>query len=82
MKEPNPISRDILSALKSGEEQAFKAVYAYFSERLYGNILKIVKSRDMASEFLQKIFLKVWEKRSTIDLEGGKGIIPPAYFTL
>ena len=56
-------------ALKAGDEQAFKAVYDHFSHRLYGNLLKLVKSEEIARELLQEMFFKVWEKRGNIDPE-------------
>lgn len=54
-------------ALKAGDEQAFEQVYQHFSARLYGNLLKIVKSEEIARELLQELFLKVWEKRDQIN---------------
>ena len=56
-------------ALKAGDERAFKAVYDHFSHRLYGNLLKLVKSEEIARELLQEMFFKVWEKREHIDPE-------------
>lgn len=38
-----------------------------YSGRLYGNILKLVKSPLIAEELLQDIFQRVWEYRKNID---------------
>lgn len=67
MNKKGTISTITVMSLKAGNEQAFKVVYDHFSERLYGNLLRLVKSEDVARELLQEVFLKVWEKRHSID---------------
>lgn len=57
----------LLSSLKSGDEKAFETIYQQFSGRLYGSLLNLVKSEEIARELLQDVFLKVWEKRELID---------------
>jgi RNA polymerase sigma-70 factor (ECF subfamily) len=69
MREKDTISILTIVALRTGDEHAFESVYEHFSERLYGHLLKLVKSKDIAQELLQEIFLKVWEKRHSIDPE-------------
>ncbi|MHB8207634.1 RNA polymerase sigma factor [Mucilaginibacter sp.] len=61
--------KELLIKLRSGDEQAFDQLYARYSLRIYGNILKMVKDADIAQELLQDVFFKVWEKRYTIDPE-------------
>lgn len=69
MAKQDTISVTTISALKAGNEHAFKEVYQHFSPRLYGNLLKLVKSEEMARELLQEVFLRIWEKRAYIDPE-------------
>lgn len=59
---------ELLISLKKGDVSAFEKLYYIYSKRLYGNILKMVKSSDVAEEILQDLFQRVWEKRETIDL--------------
>lgn len=61
--------KDLLLALKSGSESAFETIYYMYSKRIYGNMLKMVKSADQAKELHQEVFCKVWEKRELIDPE-------------
>lgn len=57
----------LLSQVREGNVKAFEMVYNNYSSRLYGNILKLVKSPLIAEELLQDIFQRVWEHRKNID---------------
>jgi len=61
--------KELLLQLLQGSEQAFERVYKIYSARLYGNLLKLVKSESEAQEILQDVFLKVWDNRQNIDIE-------------
>ena len=60
----------LIKQLQRGSEQAFTLLYDRYSKSLYRNILRLVKDQDIAQELLQDLFLKVWEKRSVIRVEG------------
>ncbi|SDF86936.1 RNA polymerase sigma-70 factor, ECF subfamily [Dyadobacter soli] len=59
----------LLERLVEGDAPAFTALYEKYSLKLYGNILRLVKSEDTAKEILQELFLKIWELRGQIDPE-------------
>lgn len=59
--------RRLLIQLREGEVKAFEQLYFVYSKRLYGNILKMVKSEEMAEEILQEVFQRIWERRTSID---------------
>ncbi|SEJ57938.1 RNA polymerase sigma-70 factor, ECF subfamily [Dyadobacter sp. SG02] len=59
----------LLDKLAEGDEPAFTALYEKYSLKLYANILRLVKSEDIAKEILQELFLKIWEMRGQIDPE-------------
>jgi len=60
----------LLQQLQKGSEQAFVKIYDTYSAPLYRNILRLVKDEEIAQELLQDLFLKVWERRAAIKLEG------------
>ncbi|OQP59588.1 hypothetical protein A3860_36985 [Niastella vici] len=60
--------KDLLNQLIIGDEAAFRQIYLLYSGRLYGNILKLVKSKAVAEEILQEVFIKIWEHRRHIDV--------------
>jgi len=45
--------KELLLQLLQDSEQAFEAIYKLYSARLYGNLLKLVKSEADAKEILQ-----------------------------
>jgi len=61
--------RDLLLRLRDGDEVAFEEIYHRYKRRLAGNLLRMVKSDDLADEALQDLFMKLWENRSTIAVD-------------
>jgi RNA polymerase sigma-70 factor (family 1) len=61
--------RELLSQLRLGSEQAFEKIYKQYSARLYGNLLRLVKSDIEAQEILQDVFLKIWNSKKHINTE-------------
>ena len=60
--------RELLSELKAGNKAAFTRLFELYSQPLYLNLLKLLKTDQAAEEILQNIFLIVWEKRETITI--------------
>ncbi len=58
-----------LEALKAGNQVAFSYFYHKYKLPLYSNILRLTKSHDLATELLQEVFVKLWQKRSFTDTE-------------
>jgi RNA polymerase sigma-70 factor (family 1) len=61
--------KELLSLLKQGDQEAFTQLYHVYSEGLYLSLLKLIKSRTLAQEKLQEIFILIWEKRETINIQ-------------
>ena len=61
--------KELLYLLKQNSEPAFEKIYQLYSARLFGNLIKLVKSESTAQEILQNVFLKIWEARQSIDPE-------------
>ncbi|MCC5929070.1 MAG: RNA polymerase sigma-70 factor [Cyclobacteriaceae bacterium] len=57
----------LLKDLSNGDELAFKKIYNIYSRRLYAKIFSIVRKEEISKELLQDVFLKLWEKRTSID---------------
>uniref|UniRef100_UPI00352A779A RNA polymerase sigma factor n=1 Tax=Aerococcus urinaeequi TaxID=51665 RepID=UPI00352A779A len=60
----------LLQRLQQGSEEAFTILYDKFSKPLYRNILRLVKDEEIAEELLQDLFMKIWERKEKISLEG------------
>lgn len=59
----------LLLNVQQGDVKAFECVYTMYSARLYGGMLKLVKSANVAEELLQEVFQRVWEYRASINPE-------------
>jgi RNA polymerase sigma-70 factor (family 1) len=59
--------RDLVLALQRGDEEAFETIYGLYSQRLFGRLLKLVKTEAQAQEILQDVFIKLWQYRRSLD---------------
>lgn len=53
----------LIKAFKNGDEQAFRALFDLYCERLYYFLFGLLKSKEDAEEIIQETFLKIWENR-------------------
>jgi len=57
-----------LTALKSGDGDAFAILYSKYSRILLPKLKRMVKIPEVVDELMQDVFLKVWINRENIDL--------------
>ena len=57
----------LISSLKKGNHEAFDTLYGKYARGLYAFITSILKSPSDAEEIVQNVFVKVWERRNTIE---------------
>lgn len=60
---------ELIERLQQNDVGAFNALYWEYHEVVYRNILKFTKDPVTAEDILQDVFIKLWEKRSTIKAE-------------
>ncbi|WP_142685756.1 RNA polymerase sigma factor [Chitinophaga polysaccharea] len=61
--------RALLTRLKEGDYEAFEEIYARYYRQLTGNLMKLLKNRDLVGEALQEIFIRLWNNRKNVDPE-------------
>ncbi|WP_207433903.1 RNA polymerase sigma factor [Sabulibacter ruber] len=66
VENPDSIMADI-EALSNGDVAAFERLYRKLEPKLFSFAAKLVKSREDAEEIVQEVFLKLWEKRTSLD---------------
>lgn len=59
----------LVSLLKTGNEEAFTEIYNRFHKPVYGYLLALVKSPEIAEDLVNEIFLKVWEVREKLEIK-------------
>jgi len=63
---------DLVTALKSGDKQAFTYLYDNYSAALFGVISRIIDDEDIAADVLQDSFIKIWKNIQLYDDSKGK----------
>lgn len=62
----NYLEADLLSHIAEGSEYAFTRIFDHYQPRVFGIARYVLKSREMAEEVVQEVFLEVWLKRSEL----------------
>ncbi|WP_254527608.1 MULTISPECIES: RNA polymerase sigma factor [unclassified Sphingobacterium] len=57
---------EILCSVADGSEKSFLLIYNKYREGVCNFVLKYVKSKELAEDISQEIFLKIWEKRENL----------------
>ncbi|MEP7229814.1 MAG: RNA polymerase sigma-70 factor [Ginsengibacter sp.] len=61
--------KQILVELAKGDKVAFEKIYNFYSRKLYCKLLKLLKSKVIAEEILQDVFMIIWNNRSSVKPE-------------
>jgi RNA polymerase sigma-70 factor (ECF subfamily) len=59
----------LVEELHQGDVRAFDKLFEVYATKLYGFVLKFLKSESDAEDVVQTVFVKVWERRSTLQKE-------------
>lgn len=62
------LDRNIVDALRQGDEQVFETIFRTYYERLCNYANTILNDMDEAEEMVQGAFLTVWEKHDTLEI--------------
>jgi RNA polymerase sigma-70 factor (ECF subfamily) len=62
---PN-IDFPLLQALANDDEQAFKALYQKYHQKLFYFIFNFTRSQEAAEDAIQEVFVKVWSERKNL----------------
>ncbi len=72
LMEPNAgyNEKRLLSLASLGEKSAFSTLFYAHKDKLYGFVLKLTGSRQMAEDVVQDVFCRLWQNRSSLaDIE-------------
>jgi RNA polymerase sigma-70 factor (family 1) len=56
----------LLREAAAGKEMAFTELFHRYKYKLYGYIFALTRSKEMAEDVVQDVFLKLWQKRETM----------------
>ncbi len=74
MSEPSEGLIGLLNAVGRQDKDAFITLYKATASRLYGIILRIVRSREDAADVLQDVYLQLWSNASSFSQEKGDAL--------
>lgn len=57
---------ELVEALSAGDENAFTALYRHYSTRVFDAAMMYLKDHEEATEIVQTIFIRLWEKRDKL----------------
>lgn len=60
------ISKHVITQFKSGDKNAFKHIYVYYSPRVFSLSKQLLKDNELAEEMVQECFMKLWINRLKI----------------
>ncbi|MBK3516758.1 RNA polymerase sigma factor [Carboxylicivirga marina] len=61
--------KQLIRKLSKGDIKAFDRLFEYYSSKLYAFVLKYLKSEVEAEGMVQEVFIKIWNKRASLDAE-------------
>lgn len=76
---PAPVGReadaarlvDLMTECSRGHEEAFSELYDLTAPRIYGIVLRVLRSADHAAEVTQEVFVEVWRQSARYAPEKG-----------
>lgn len=67
---------ELLQQAAGGSETAFTTLFYLYKDRLYGYILRLTGSPEMAEDVVQDVFLKLWKNRNGLtEIEHLRGYV-------
>ena len=66
------IETEVIALLSQGDKKAISLAYKNYADALFGIIIRIVKTKEIAEEVLQDTFVKVWSNASKFDKSKGR----------
>jgi RNA polymerase sigma factor (sigma-70 family) len=64
--------QELTDMLRRQDRLAFNYLYENYSDALYGVVLKVVKTEEVAQDLLQDIFVKIWKNIAQYDSSKGR----------
>ncbi|SMO73304.1 sigma-70 family RNA polymerase sigma factor [Gracilimonas mengyeensis] len=63
--------RELMARIKMRDASALSELYDHYNRLLFGLIRTILKKQEEAEDTLQEVFINVWQKADSYDLERG-----------
>lgn len=74
MDHQQPDLARLLVAIADGDRAAFRRLYEATAPKLFGVVLRIIRTRAEAEDVLQDVYLKIWTKAGSYDAHAGSAL--------
>ncbi|WP_184550074.1 RNA polymerase sigma factor [Mucilaginibacter sp. FT3.2] len=61
--------KELTTLMKNGNVLAFTQLYHRYSSKMYANMFRMVKDKEVAVEMVQVLFSRIWQQREAITYE-------------
>ena len=72
LPEQDKTDAELIYAVARGDEGALASLYDHYSSILFGLLLRILKDRPEAEDVLQEVFIQIWQRAASFDVERGR----------
>lgn len=59
--------KELVLKIKNSDQIAYKELYYLYADKLYGFLWRKVSNEDLAKDFVQDLFFKLWTNRNNLD---------------
>jgi RNA polymerase sigma-70 factor (ECF subfamily) len=70
MKSEEQQDKLLLCKLKKGDEKAFREIYVAYHQQLYHSAERYLRSRELAEDAVQDVFVILWDNRKILKRSG------------
>ncbi|MFT3740207.1 MAG: RNA polymerase sigma-70 factor [Breznakibacter sp.] len=70
-----PQAKSFFLRIKAGDQEAFKVVFDLYYRHLVLFALRYMGDKDLAENIVQNVFVKLWEKRTSLDVDSVKAYL-------
>lgn len=60
--------KDLIMGLRQGDKHVFNEIFKKYWRKLYKQAFSKLQSKELAEEVVQDLFLNLWEKRTTLNI--------------
>jgi RNA polymerase sigma-70 factor (ECF subfamily) len=75
MSDKMPSDKILLDLMRDGDQASFNALFEKYWKFLYATVFSVYSDREVCSEIVHDIFLNLWLKRETLQIESFKAYI-------
>ncbi|MEZ5055662.1 MAG: RNA polymerase sigma-70 factor [Saprospiraceae bacterium] len=66
----NVLDQELLLLIKKGDNAAFRQIFDRYYKYIVVTVYKISSNDELAHDIAQDVFLQIWNKRETIEIQG------------